>query len=184
MTTIKIPHSLMEKQSSKLDRSTVIWTPYYTLDRASFGQIMKSLEKVKIIPKNNYETVLSKELQLLISQIINQFDNLLYFTNNIEANVFHYNLLGPLPKNLTINEEEHKEIKLKTANVGNLLKALYQRINFILQRDVPLMYQNKPDYLSAFEKMRSNIRTFLAHVQEFEKGFVTAIDKAHKSKNN
>jgi len=166
-----------------LDKSGVIWKPHYTLDRASLGQIMKTFERIKITPKNNYERVLADELKKIITQLINSFDQLLHFATYTEAQVYYYNLLGPLPENVRVNTEEHKTIRLKTANVGNLLKATYQRVNFILEREVPLMYKYNPDYLSAFNTMRSNLQKFLPRIQQFEEGFVDAVDKAHKSKS-
>lgn len=169
-------------QSYIIDKSIVDWKPYYTLDKASLGQIMKTFEKINIIPKNNYEIVLSDELNILIQQLINNFDKLLVFNNLIEYTVYYYNLLGPLPNGTSIDENNHKYIKLKTANIGNLVKALYQRVNYILQRDIPLMYKYREEYLTVFNNMKSNLSKFLDSVKEFEVGFVDAIDNAHKSK--
>lgn len=171
-------------QSFIINKSIVDWKPYYTLDKASLGQIIRTFEKINIIPKNSYEIVLSDELNILIQQLISNFDKLLVFNNLIEYSIYYYNLLGSLPDGISINENNHKYIKLKTANIGNLVKALYQRINYILQRDIPLMYKYREEYLHVFNNMKNNLLKFLDNVKEFEIGFINAIDKAHKSKIN
>jgi hypothetical protein len=170
--------------NQQLDKSQIPWKGYFTLDKASLGQIMKTFEQIKIVPKNKYETILSAELKIIIEDLIKSFDETLIYNNDVEKQVFQYNLLGQLPHGLSIDTEEHGKIKLKTANIGNLVKATCQRINFILTRETPLMYKDKEDYMNAFNKMKDNMNTFLQKVKTFETNFVKAVDKSHKSKKN
>lgn len=175
------PKTVKELNINQLNYNEVDWKGHYTLDRASFGQIMFTISRIKIVPKNQYEIILNSYLMKIIPELMRSYQEILVYENLFERDVFAYNLLGNLPKHITIFTNDHGKIQLKRANIGNLIIALYQRIDFILERTIPKMYQENKNYLDAFEKMRLNVKKFRNDVQLFEKQFIYAVDKAHNN---
>jgi hypothetical protein len=155
----------------------------YVLSKSSIGQIMKAMSVTTTRlnnPKNNYEQILFPGIKNLLNDLIKEYNTLLIFSDEPEHSVKKINLIGNLPKPLSLLEQEHR-IQLHTANIGNLIKACYQRIDFILNRDVPVFYKENQNYLPAFNKMQNELRTFKEKVREFENNFKNLIDQAHKS---
>jgi len=150
------------------------------LCESSFGEIMQAFSQITIKKRElkAYEYFLKSWFQVSIPNIVNEYLELLEYKTKKQWAVNYFNLIGPLPPQLYINEEEHNMI-LKKSNLGNLLKALKNRIHFMLNRDIPPMYLHDCEYLEHFNDIRSKLKMFDQNIDNFEKEFVKAIDMAH-----
>jgi len=170
---------------SPITLESVIWKFNFTLSRASIGQIMVSFQNIlKVRPKNTYESILYDQLIPATQKLINKYSIILSYQNKNEYNVKYYNLIVNLPNNISINDEEHGQIKLGHAKVGALIHALKQRIEFIIRRDMPELYKQDINLCDEFTKLQKNMIEFKQSVIEFENEFVQAINSAHKAKFN
>ena len=165
---------------------TKIWKPQYKLSRASIIQIILTFLNIRNRPKINdkinvYQTNLDEQLVPLIDELLDCFKKCLVWNDYIGEQVIIYNLLSFLPKNVFIIIEGYDE-KLKYANIGNLIKALKQRIKFIIDRPMPKIYidSNDDKYRESFLHLQKMIKSFLEDVEYFEESFIKANDKSHK----
>lgn len=166
--------------NNELNLNMVNWRPNYILAMASIGQIMVSFSKIKnLVPKNSYESVLYIKLNKNISILLEKYNDLLKYNSNAEREVKYYNLIVDLPKNTFIDDKDN--IYLKNARIGKLVNASKQRINFILNRDIPFRYKNNVLYENAFVQMRDELKEFYETLINFEKDFVISIDEAKKA---
>lgn len=162
-------------------RNSVNWKPNYVLSQSSLGQIIETIARIRMNPKNIYEETLYNKLGPIRAEFIGQFDQLLITNSYVESQVILHNLLGNLPKGTKIFPQLHDNITLGRAKIGNLLQALYQRVDFILTRDPPTFYKKNTSYLVAFNEMGKKLKVFRQDIKKFEEGFVDAIDSAHKA---
>lgn len=163
------------------NRNNVNWKPNYVLSQSSLGQIMETIARIRMNPKNIYEETLYNKLGPIRIVFVSQFDQMLITNSYVESQVILHNLLGNLPKGTKIFPQNHDKITLGRAKIGNLLQALYQRVDFILTRDPPTFYEKNTSYLVAFNEMRKKLTVFRQDIKKFEEGFVDAIDGAHKA---
>lgn len=169
-----------EQINKELSLDLVNWKPNYILAMASIGQIMVSFSKIKnLVPKNTYEIILYEKLNKIVHTLLIKYNNLLKYNSNVEREVKYYNLIVDLPKNTFIDDNDN--IYLKNAKIGKLVNASKQRINFILNRDIPMRYKKDILYEDAFIKMRDELKEFLNTMNDFEKDFVNSIDEAKKA---
>lgn len=152
------------------------------LCNASIGQIMLALSRVNIRKnnKNEYEKVLSRWFTVAIPAIVKKYVSLFYSKSSQDYDVRWYNLAGFLPKGINIFPKEHSML-LSKANLGNLLKAINQRLNFILDREPPKMYLENETLLFWFRGLRTDLRLFEADIKKFNDAFVAIIDYAIKT---
>ena len=179
---------IKETEILNLTLNLVDWKPHYILARASLGQIMVSLNKIsKVKAKNMYEKILYNKLKILIEELMNGeygYNKLLQCENINEKNVKFYNLVVNMPSNISIFNEDHGHMKLRNAKIGQLIKASKQRIEYILKRDIPELYQNNEKLLNEFNKMKIDLDNFKNLLEDFEENFVEAIDDAHIAQQN
>lgn len=175
--------AMQSSQSLDLHLSQVIWRPNFVLSTASIGQIIISFNNVlKVNPKNQYEITLYQHLKPEIKKLVDEYNNILKCTNLKEQQVKYYNLIVPLPFGVNVYDE-HSEIMLRNAKIGALIKAAKQRIQFIQDRETPVIYVNDPETLQEFINMKLQIKEFSNSLNQFEKTFVFAINEAHKMRN-
>ena len=185
--TVEDQHNLSsdtepQQSNNELDLLMVDWKPYYILSKASIGQIMMCFTKIlNVVPKNTYELKLYEYLKPSTTTLISEFKKLLIYDNDIERDILFYNLIINLPKTVSVNDEEDGLIKLRSAKIGYLIKAIKQRIKFIQERDIPQRYVNNLEQLEKFNSLRSNINNFNSMVCIYESEFIVAIDQAHRS---
>lgn len=159
------------------------YKPYYNLSKGSLGQIITaiSLIKIKKNEKNEYEKILDRWFNTAIPLFINKFIELFNnYQTTTEYEVKWYNLAGNLPKSVVINSEKHNK-KLSKANIGNLHEALIQRIDFIIERDMPEPYKGNNELESYFNNLREQIKLFRNEANMFNESFVKIIDLACKT---
>lgn len=179
-TTTVDPATTADTTDTGLTRDANIdWKPYYNLSKASLGQIVQTLSKIKFSRRNVYEKALAEELEIIIPNFISSFDAMLDCVTKEEIDVYKVNLLGNLPKSVMINPEDHAGILLHRAPIGQIISALKQRVEFILERDTPVMYDENKTYLEAFEEMKNKLKNFNEEILQFESKFCEAIKKAH-----
>jgi hypothetical protein len=150
------------------------------LNRASFGQIMATIANVSINKKDlkPYEYYMKGWFNKNIPILILEYLKLLTWLSDKQWWVLYFNLIGNLPNKIHIYQEKHN-IMLKGANLGYLIEALKNRVNFIITRKIPIMYLNDQEYLTFFNNLRELLKIFLQKIIIFEQEFVNAIDNAH-----
>ena len=152
------------------------------VSQASIGQIIKSLNNVvNLHAKNIYEITLYSKFNSIIPQFIDEYNKLLKCSNQLEYIVKYYILIVKLPYGVEIPINNHNNIRLGKPRVGELIKAARQRIDFIIEREMPIVYQTFEPYRHEYLKMIEQLKDFLVKLDEFEKDFVNAIDLAHKA---
>lgn len=168
--------------SFDLTLNLVPWKPTFILSKSSIGQIMLSFSNIlRVKPKNKYETTLYKYLKPAVETLVNAYSDMLKCSNVKEQQVKYYNLINVMPLGVTIFPETHDLIMMKNAKIGELIKAAKQRLNFILERDTPVIYVNDEEALEEFNNMKLQINNFIVILDNFEKEFMASINKAHKS---
>ncbi len=168
-------------QSFDLNLSQVMWKPHFILSGASISQIITSFSNIlRVNPKNQYEITLYRHLKPAIVKLVNAYNNILKCNTLKEQQVKYYNLIVSMPFGVSVYDEEHGVIMLRNAKIGALVKAAKQRLMFIQERDIPMIYTNDPEILREFNNMKSQIGNFNIILNQFEKDFVFAINEAHK----
>lgn len=158
----------------KYSINSVMWEPYFILSKASLGQIMYTLYHIK----NNINNL---EIQNLLSTLVTKFENILISDNQLEKNVLYFNLIVNLPYSININNHLHNRIRLSKARIGILIKCLKQRVQFIIDREIPVPKYMDPTYLpefpEKFTKLQNIMKGFLVDIVEFEQQFVALFTK-------
>jgi len=159
-----------------LENYGIDYKPTYMLSQASAGQIMLALSKLGINKKykNPYELYLSEWFSNNVPSLVNEFEKMLSYSNGIEFSIKYKNLLLNLPPNTFINGKYHN-VELKYANVKNLLSALNNRINKILEKNVPTYYTTNKELLNNYEKMRDDLETLKYVLYDFKNDFDNAV---------
>ena len=166
----------------QLSLDSVKWNRNYSLSRASIGQIMRSFNNIlSVNPKNIYEETLYKHLKPEVQKLMDDYNQLLLCDNAYNFNVRYYNLIVNMPKDVSIYNQEHGNIRLGNPKIGALIKASKQRIDFIINREIPYICKQDQNIHIEFIKLQQDMIKFKETLINFEKQFVLAIDKAHKS---
>lgn len=176
------------KEDQTLSLEKVDYKGHYYLCKASLGQLIVAFSEIPQKrmftkeDKNEYEKIMATWFGENIETMIAKYMELLEFENENtkEREVILHNLLWNLPKGITINQEEHN-IHMSSASVGKMIAALKQRLDFILTRDPPKMYENDGDYMEAFNKMKTRIQSFYEYLLTFEMAFAKAVLDAKKN---
>lgn len=170
-----------------LTLENVDWKGYYVVSRASIGQIMRTFQNVKEYAERQkntvkpYEKELNNGLIILLPTLLTNFRNMLYFQNDIEKDIIYFNMLVNMPYDVSIDNEKYGRINLSRANIGSLIKAAKQRVNFILSRETPNRYKESVEQIAVFESMKLKLKEFVSDIDDFEQDFLNVIDKAHKT---
>lgn len=168
----------IDLNSLSLEKVSIHYT--YLLEKASIGQIMKRLSNLAIKdPKNPYQRALNEYFETAVPKLISAYNTLLKCSTYEEYVVKDYNLLGNLPKNMSLDTSIKKSPNLYQASVGDMLTALKQRIEFIAKRDIPMFYEKNNVYVEPFKRMQKQVLDLLPAITEFEDGFK---DKTIKQK--
>ena len=157
--TIEESHAIPE---NSLSLTMVDWKSYYVLSKASIGQIMVCFSKIlNVMPKNVYEIKLYEKLKPATEKLLNEFNKLLIYNDAKDKDIRYYNLIVNLPKNISINDAENGLVILKSAKIGLLIKAIKQRISFIIEREIPERYLTDQELLQGFNNLRSNMVNYV-----------------------
>jgi len=168
---------------NSLDLSLIDWKPYYRLCYSSLGQIMVSFTKVlNVTPKNNYEITLYGILKPALTDLIDSYKQLLHFESENEKNVKFHNLIVGLPYGVSVLENEHGDMFMGRAKIGQLIRASKQRIEFMLTREAPMIYKKNLELFDSFINLRNEINKFRDDMNSFEIEFIDAIDEAHNAR--
>jgi len=179
-TVVEVPSSEVDEvivvqkpidlNSLSLDKVSIHYT--YLLEKASIGQIMKRLSNLLIKdPKNPYQRSLNEYFQTAVPKLVEAYNSLLKCSTYEEYIVKDYNLLGNLPRNMSLDTSIKKSPNLYQASVGDMLTALKQRIEFIAKRDIPKFYEKNAIYVEPFKNMQQQVLNLLPAIAEFEDGF-------------
>jgi len=153
-----------------LSLDLVYWQPWFALSKSSLGQIMRSISKIRYRAKkgNKFQMEVYPKLNFLIKQLIKDFNEVLDYENDFEYKVNLYNLIGTLPRGMSINDDEHDRILLDSKEIGEFIVAALQRIDYILNREMPIMYRDRRGLEDAFRKMQNKLLEFKYILKEFE----------------
>jgi hypothetical protein len=166
-----------------LNLDQVHWSSKCSLSRASIGQIMVSFKNIlRAQPRNLYQTILYTRLKPAVEALVNAYCEIIRCVNSKEQQIKYFNLIVGLPHNTIIFPGEHNFIFLRNPNIGALIKAIKQRITFILERDIPIIYRNDSTLNDEFLNLRRQIQNFKLDVLTFEEEFIIAVDEAYKGK--
>lgn len=176
-TILSDDNAATEVVGSKYDLSlgAVMWESYFILSKASIGQIVKTFNMIQDRERARGNTELP---DIICANIVNPFLELLTKGNNIAANnVRCHNMLYNLPTGVSINDKYHGKIRLSNAKIGLLIKCARGRVQFIVDRDIPIPKNlssdiNIEDYINEFNELKKDMIIFLKNIDEFEKEFV------------
>ncbi len=156
----------------------------HKVTRASIAQLVKRLSTSKITnPKNKYQESLNIFFESENSKLADRYNEILQCSSYDEMVVKEYNLLGDLPGKMEITEPcIQKSNTLSKASIGDMINALRQRIQFIINREIPLYYVINESYKTEFNNMQQQITEFENAVDEYEENWIEANDIAQKTK--
>lgn len=166
---IRIPIYIMTEEI--LNINSVMWEPYFVLSKASAGQIIYTL----IYIRDNIQDIQVSEL---LTKFIAKYENLLNSDNEIYRNVLYFNLLVNLPRSINVDDHLYGSIKLSKAKIGVLIKCLKQRVQFIINREIPIpkyIEFDIEDYSKEFLHLQDSMKNYYSDILEFEKEFVTLV---------
>lgn len=150
---------------------------YYRVSKSSLPQLLVRLKMVNIDnPKNSYEFMFNKLYRQRVQIVINEYNKVLKYRTSVEYYIKVYNLFGRLPKNIIIETFMKGSDKLFQSRVGDLITAIKQRIEFIIDRNVPQVYylwdyNEELNYVEEFNKMQNELTKFWYTIDKFEKDF-------------
>ena len=159
----------------------VDFSKYYILSRASLGQIMTSFANINFtfsIKNNIYQNVLYQLLNIIIPDLICSYYKLLKCNSFIEKEVKFYHLIVNIPHNLEIVLNNHNIVNLGKPKIGELITAIKQRIDYILNKQIPILYNGKQSHIEEYNKLLIQLKGFKDNLLKFEKCFIDAISKA------
>jgi hypothetical protein len=162
-----------------LSLELIPYKPKLLITNASIGQLVNYFKFLCIVnPKNAYQESLNKFFRSRRVQFIEMYENCLKCKCEVEMKVKYYNLVGPLPVGMVIEQPIAGSSLLKKGKLSDIFKALYQRIEFISTREIPIYYGKHIEYRFYFVKIQEQLKKFMEEIQSFEIDFVNAINIA------
>ncbi len=165
--------------------SGILWYErWYKITKASIGQLIYAISFVAINKKNKtpYEEYLSEWFNEEIPKLIFEYEKILGMHiitgNTFDYTVRSFNLAGNLPHSMELMSDKHQGIKVGYAKLGTLIEAAQQRVDFIINREIPVPYKVREELTDAFIRMQTEMQTFKELLNDFEEGFVNAVDRA------
>ena len=149
----------------------------YIIIKSSLGELIKQVSLIQIIEKdnnNNYTKLLSEFFKTENKILIDSYKNIISKTNC-------YDLVSPLPRGVVIKQNVKSYITLNKAKLGDIIKAVYQRIDFISSRETPIFYLRTAELTQKYKNMQAEIINFKKSVQDYERKFVEICTKAHSA---
>lgn len=181
--------SVQVPQIKRPEQVSDVWVSRnHKLSKASPGQIMKRIFNItKSKPKNKYQLELYKFFDSFVPEFVQCYNQMVFGDKDTEdydeiKSVRIVNLLGMLPKTLSIDTNITKQDNLFLASIGDMINALRQRLTFICQRNSKELYSNNDKQCQEFEKLQVDVTIFMDKLVDFEDGFRDANQKAHLSK--
>lgn len=175
-------------KNQNLSLSFIKINKYHELDKSSLAEIMKRLDGIKIKhPKDQYQETMKKFFDTKKKQFIKFYENILQCETNEEYIVKYYNLLAPLPLNIINSGGIKTKIKktnvLVKAAIYDMIQALKQRINYIIESKIPVMYEYNELYKKEYLKIKDDMKIFLQKLIKFEKDWEKTKKQANKFAN-
>lgn len=172
----------------------------YVITKASIGQLMSRLfflvqigyQDTQLSANSNseyhnliYKRCISKFFSTRLNQFVQKYEDILKCENSWENAVKDYNIgsVG-LPKGMIIPQKINGTNKLSRSKIGDIIQAVKQRADFIINREVPTIYDSHEDhqyYRMYFVKMQDEIKQFWPEIESFESDWIRCIDKAKKA---
>lgn len=183
---IKNKQIIMHDIQNGLKFEDIPYEYYYKLSRASLGQILRAILETlnrEWDKENPYLVVIMTGFNKSIPKLITEAKKLFDIYDDKKDPIYDYDIKkdystrysnlagrnGSIPKEIIINNDNN--IRLGNSNMGPLINALFQRIKFIRERELPIYYINDPSYQPYFEKLKNNVHKFKLHLIEFQKSF-------------
>lgn len=174
----------MSQETLSIDLNQFLWKPTYKLSSASAAQIIiglgKTVERLEE-PKNSYQEILYPYFYKQVPALDESFKRLLKYSSEKERMTRFFNLGGKMSKGTEVKMKYHNNVNLGNGNFGPFLEALTQRIEYILTRKTPIRYESDADFLSAFEKLKEDLKPFLEELKEAHKEYTEVVVQARNT---
>ena len=155
---------------------------WYKLCTCSLGQIIKSLKITKErLSEKEEKTKIDSWLIMHITYLIGHYNQLIEKGEESGSKVRFNILTSRLPRDVRI-EPDTCNIEIRNAKIGMLIKQMLQRINFIINREVPNKYITSDGDKHEFETLQQDLIKFKIKVNQFKKGFVSVVKDAREEK--
>jgi hypothetical protein len=137
------------------------------LNFASIGQILMYLKNIMLCKSYNKNfSSLYLFINYHIINLINKANDVFYYSSNEDFDMLKYNLFGyngSIKYEVFVNTVR-TNIKLYNSTFGELLKTLYQRLNFLLKRPIPKRYQNDVKIKMTYDNFLYKCKEFLYYL--------------------
>jgi hypothetical protein len=174
----------MSQETLNIDLNQFLFKGTYKLSSASVAQIMiglgKTVERLEE-PKNSYQEILYPYFSTQVPALTKSFKNLLNYGSEKERMTRFYNLGGKMTKGTKVKMKYHHNVNLGNGNFGPFIEAAIQRVEYILTRKTPLRYESDADFLSAFDKLKDDLKPFLEELKEAQKAYTEVVTKARNT---
>lgn len=174
----------MSQETLSIDLNQFLFKGTYKLSSASAAQIIiglgKTIERLEE-PKNSYQEILYPYFNKQVPALLESFKRLLKYTSEKERMTRFFNLGGKMSKGTEVKMKYHNNVNLGNGNFGPFLEALTQRVEYILTRKTPIRYESDADFLSAFEKLKEDLKPFLEELKEAHKAYTEVVVQARNT---
>ena len=152
----------------------VKYASHYKVYNSGLGQLVRQLHEISYI--DNPISYIDDWLIDNIPNLIEKYEDLINvrIRGDEAYQVRLFNLTHKLPASIRINEDTC-DIKLGNAKLSLLIQEIYQRINFIINRDTPVFYNDNISQINEYSLMKEDLIHFNTYLQKFEKNFVNAV---------
>jgi hypothetical protein len=170
--------------SYNLSLSDVPYDEKYRLNQASASQLVRGLQEMAsrlAEPTNDYQKELYPSLKTIVTKFVEKYVELLQCSSEVEREVKRFNLHGysGKVKNPVSTKGVKYNLVYKFANFGDYLKTVTQRMNYLVERQVPQRYVTNTSEGSAYSTLQTQLQAFVKYLtDEVEQSWNTAVSSA------
>jgi hypothetical protein len=176
--------------SYNLTLSDVPYDEKYRLNQASASQLVRGLQEMAgriAEPTNDYQKELYPALKTIVTKFVEKYVELLQCSNEVEKEVKRFNLHGysGKVKNPVSTKGVKYNLVYKFANFGDYLKTVTQRMNYLVERQVPQRYVTNTSEGTAYSTLKTQLQVFVKYLtEEVEQSWNTAVSSARTAGGN
>lgn len=155
-----------------LNLQSVSYSDMYKLNQGSVSQLMRGLQEMVnrlTEPTNDYQRELYPALRNLVEKLTSRYETLLSTsTSDVDRQVRNYNLHGYNGKIKRSVATKNVKFNLiyKYANFGDYLKTLTQRLNYLLERELPQRYLDNQEEGTSYNKLKTELQELLRFMKD------------------
>lgn len=188
--TTQIESQSVQPQSYNLSLTDLPYDEKYRLNQASASQLVRGLQEMGGRlgeAQNDYQRELYPALKKIVTQVVEQYNNMLQGTNEVEREIRRFNLHGynGRVKRAISTRGVKFNLVYKYANFGDYLKTVTQRLTYLVERPLPQRYVTNTTEGTAYEQLKVKIQEFLKFLKdEVEQSWNTAVTQARTAGGN